>query len=70
MATSQTEEDRLPAVRSHAQMVRPGNLPLTEFTFDRAGAASPFGDDLNFPLAVSELSYVHPAEDDTVPQHH
>ncbi|HKD98019.1 MAG TPA: hypothetical protein VKB69_10500 [Micromonosporaceae bacterium] len=68
MATSQTENDRLPAVRSRAQVVRPGNLPLTEFTFDRAGAASPFGDDLSFPLPQSELSYVHPDED-AAPQH-
>lgn len=70
MATSHTEEDRLPAVRSRAREVRPGNLPLTEVTFDRAGAASPFGDDLVLPLPVSELIYVHPSEDDTAPHAH
>ncbi|HEU4423832.1 MAG TPA: succinate dehydrogenase/fumarate reductase iron-sulfur subunit [Pilimelia sp.] len=36
-----------------------GKLPLTEFTFDRAGAASPFGDDLTFPLPVEDLNYHH-----------
>jgi hypothetical protein len=51
------------AVRSRAQIVPDGKLPLTELTFDRAGAASPFGDDLSFPLPIEELTYVHPTED-------
>ncbi len=37
-----------------------GHLPMTEILFDRAGAPSPFGDDLLFPLPVSDLTYVHP----------
>jgi hypothetical protein len=45
---------------SHAQVVKPGRLPVTEFAFDRAGAASPFGDDVRLPLAAETLSYVHP----------
>jgi hypothetical protein len=36
---------------------------MTELLFDRAGAASPVGDDLSFPLPMSELTYVHPTED-------
>jgi hypothetical protein len=60
--------DRLPALRSRAYQVPDGKLPLTEFLFDRAGAASPFGDDLRLPLPVSELSYVHPDEH-AAPQH-
>lgn len=49
-------------------VVREGRLPLTEFLFDRAGAASPFGDDIVFPVPASELSYVHPHEG-AAPQH-
>jgi hypothetical protein len=55
-------------VKSKAHVVPVGQMPLTEFCFDRAGAASPFGDDLSFPLPVSELSYVHP-HPDAFPQH-
>jgi hypothetical protein len=49
--------------RSRAKAVKPGRLPVSEFAFDRAGAASPFGDDVTFPLETSELTYQHPAED-------
>jgi succinate dehydrogenase / fumarate reductase iron-sulfur subunit len=42
------------------QVVKPGRLPVSELAFDRAGAASPFGDDLRFPLPVELLSYAHP----------
>ncbi len=66
--TPAPDDDRLPVLRSRAQQVPDGRLPLTEFLFDRAGAASPFGDDLRFPLPVSELSYVHPDEH-AAPQH-
>jgi len=50
-------------IRSRARVVEGDHLPLTELLFDRAGAASPFGDDLVFPLPVSELTYVHPTPD-------
>lgn len=33
---------------------------VTEFTSSRAGALSPFGDDIKFPLPVSLLRYEHP----------
>ncbi|PRZ36641.1 hypothetical protein CLV47_12178 [Antricoccus suffuscus] len=36
-----------------------GDHPVTEFTSDRAGALSPFGDDIKFPLPVSLLRYEH-----------
>jgi succinate dehydrogenase / fumarate reductase iron-sulfur subunit len=49
-----------PAVRSRG-VVKDGRLPVSEFAFDRAGAASPFGDDLRLPLPVEQLTYVHPA---------
>jgi succinate dehydrogenase / fumarate reductase iron-sulfur subunit len=34
-----------------------GRMPLSEIAFDRAGAASPFGDDVTFPLPADELNY-------------
>jgi succinate dehydrogenase / fumarate reductase iron-sulfur subunit len=49
-------------------VVPDGKLPVNEALFDRAGAPSPFGDDVVFPLPPSELSYVHPHED-AAPQH-
>jgi succinate dehydrogenase / fumarate reductase iron-sulfur subunit len=36
-----------------------GRLPVTEVTYDKAGAGSPFGDDVTFPLPPSSLSYEH-----------
>jgi succinate dehydrogenase / fumarate reductase iron-sulfur subunit len=42
--------------------VRRDRLPISEFAFDRAGAASPFGDDLSFPLETERLRYAHPPE--------
>jgi succinate dehydrogenase / fumarate reductase iron-sulfur subunit len=38
-------------------------LPISEFAFDRAGAASPFGDDVRFPLEIGRLTYAHPPAD-------
>jgi succinate dehydrogenase / fumarate reductase iron-sulfur subunit len=35
-------------------------LPVTEVTFSMAGAASPFGDDVDFPLPVDRLLYEQP----------
>ena len=46
--------------QSRARLVEPGHLPVSEFAFDRAGAGSPFGDDVVFPLAAEELTYRHP----------
>lgn len=36
-----------------------GEHALSEFTTDRVGALSPFGD-LEFPIDPSEVGYVHP----------
>jgi hypothetical protein len=46
--------------RSRSKIVKPGRLPISEFAFDRAGAASPFGDDLTFPFPAERLTYEHP----------
>jgi succinate dehydrogenase / fumarate reductase, iron-sulfur subunit len=37
-----------------------GRLPISEFTFDRPAASSPFGDDVTFPLPSEDLNYHHP----------
>ena len=46
--------------KSRAWVVKPGRMPVTEATYDKAGAASPFGDDLSFPLEVDRITYEHP----------
>jgi hypothetical protein len=45
--------DRTTRVRSP----KPGHLTVAELVSDRAAAPSPFGDDLEFPLPVEELTY-------------
>jgi succinate dehydrogenase / fumarate reductase iron-sulfur subunit len=44
-----------------------GRMPLTEVTYDKAGAASPFGEEVAFPMPQTELNYQHPSDDDTTP---
>ncbi|WP_229400693.1 succinate dehydrogenase/fumarate reductase iron-sulfur subunit [Micromonospora okii] len=58
-------------VNWHREVPRPtvpavdanGRLPLTELTFDRAAAPSPFGDDVTFPLPPEHLNFAHPEQD-------
>ncbi|MFX0591721.1 succinate dehydrogenase/fumarate reductase iron-sulfur subunit [Melissospora conviva] len=58
-------------VNWHREVPRPsmpavdakGKLPLTELTFDRPAAPSPFGDDVKFPLPVENLNFAHPQQD-------
>ncbi len=40
-----------------------GNLPISEVAFDRSGAPSPFGEDVQFPLPPGSLNYAHPDQD-------
>jgi hypothetical protein len=54
-----TQPDQPEPRRTRARTVKPGRLPVSEFAFDRAGAASPFGDDVVFPLPVEQLDYEH-----------
>ena len=49
--------------RSRAKIVKAGRMPVSEFAFDRAGAGSPFGDDLTFPVPAERLTYQHPDAD-------
>jgi len=60
---ARTSEPHSRAKRSRAKIVKPGRLPVSEFAFDRAGAASPFGDDITFPVPADRLTYEHPEAD-------
>jgi succinate dehydrogenase / fumarate reductase iron-sulfur subunit len=47
-----------PGVADLVEHHTPGSrLPVSELLFHRAGAASPFGDDLQFPLPAGALNY-------------
>ncbi len=61
--------EKRPVLPSRARVVPADRLPVSEFAFDRMGAASPFGDDVSLPMPVERLTYTHPSED-THPQHH
>ena len=52
--TTQADQEK-----TRVRPLKPGRLPVSEATFDRAGAASPFGDDLTFPLPVDQIDYQH-----------
>jgi hypothetical protein len=41
-------------------VVREGHLPVSEFLFDKPGAGSPYGDEIEFPLPADRLPYRHP----------
>jgi hypothetical protein len=50
--------------KSRSKVVKPGRMPVSEVAFDRAGAGSPFGDDIEFPVPVEHLTYEHPEPTD------
>jgi succinate dehydrogenase / fumarate reductase iron-sulfur subunit len=54
-----------PVPKSRARVVKGGRLPVSEFAFDRPGAASPFGDDVIFPVPPELLTYEHPSESES-----
>jgi succinate dehydrogenase / fumarate reductase iron-sulfur subunit len=58
--SAQADRDPQRPQRSRVKPVKPGRLPVTEATSDRAGAGSPFGDDITFPVPLDRLSYEHP----------
>jgi hypothetical protein len=60
MATeSEAQPVRPKPKKSRARTVKPGRLPVSEFAFDRAGAASPYGDEIVFPVPPEQLDYQH-----------
>jgi succinate dehydrogenase / fumarate reductase iron-sulfur subunit len=52
------------ALPMDAEMGADGRMAVSEVAFDRAGAASPFGDNVDFPLPTTELTYQHPTEEE------
>jgi hypothetical protein len=62
-------EKRAEMAPSRPPVVAYGRLPVSEFAYDRPGAASPFGDDQRLPLPHERITYVHPSEDDAAPVH-
>jgi hypothetical protein len=60
MSAASQQPQRPRKVRSKAP--KPGRLPISEATSDRAGAGSPFGDDISFPLPPEQLTYEHPRD--------
>ena len=61
MTAEPTRDSQRPR-KSRAKIVKPGRLPVSEFAADRAGAASPFGDDISFPVPAERLTYDHPED--------
>jgi len=47
-----------------------GRMPVSEVLFDRPGAASPFGDNVEFPLPADSLPYEHPGTPHDTPDGH
>ncbi len=60
--TAEPTRDSQQPQKSRAKIVKPGRLPVSEFAADRPGAASPFGDDITFPVPADRLTYEHPTE--------
>jgi hypothetical protein len=60
--TAEPNRDSQRPQKSRAKIVKPGRLPVSEFAADRAGASSPFGDDISFPVPAERLSYDHPED--------
>lgn len=48
---------------TRSKAVKPGRLGVTETAFDKPGAASPFGEDVEFPLPVEQLAFARPTMD-------
>jgi succinate dehydrogenase / fumarate reductase iron-sulfur subunit len=52
--------DQMPGYAGSATATR---LPVSEVTYDKPGAGSPYGDDVTFPLPTDSLTYKRPLED-------
>jgi succinate dehydrogenase / fumarate reductase iron-sulfur subunit len=63
-AGAQGEISRREAAGQAAPVGPDGKLPITEATSEFAGASSPFGDDVEFPMPVQDITYEHPAAPD------
>jgi succinate dehydrogenase / fumarate reductase iron-sulfur subunit len=50
------------AGRPKGHVVKEGHLPVSEFLYDKPGAGSPYGDEVEFPLPADKLPYRHPQQ--------
>lgn len=50
-----------PALTQEAHLT---DFHVNELAADKAGAMSPFGPDLVFPLALDQIRYIHPSPED------
>ena len=62
MTTEPNRDPQRPS-KIRSRLVKPGRLPVSEFAADHAGASSPFGDDIVFPVPPDRLTYEHPEAD-------
>lgn len=46
------------------RVVHIGDFHVNELAADKAGAMSPFGSELVFPLPLDQIRYVHPSPED------
>jgi hypothetical protein len=46
-----------------AQLVQVGDFHVNELAADKAGSMSPFGEEFEFPLPVSQIHYQHPTRE-------
>jgi hypothetical protein len=46
------------------QIVPEGRIPVSEFAAEVQGGLSPFGEDVQLPLAADAITYRHPGEAD------
>ncbi len=61
--------DRAPEPRHRTAVVKDGYLPVNEILFDRAGAPSPFGEEVTFPLPLEALRYERAVATEPVEPH-
>jgi hypothetical protein len=54
---------RLPEQYYHQEAINV-DFHVNELAADQAGGLSPFGPDVEFPLPISKLNYVHPGPED------
>ncbi len=67
---SGTPADPQDRPRHRRSVVKDGYLPVNEILFDRAGAPSPFGEEITFPLPVEALRYEHAPRRAEAESHH
>jgi hypothetical protein len=57
-----SSEPRLPEQFRSGEL-QVGDFHVNELAADRAGAMSPFGPDIEFPLPLDQIDYTHPSRE-------